>query len=1145
LEDNRLVDPPRLSGPDGRLTRARDEHELYFKAHPTETDRDYLLHVFAELRKLPGGKEIFGEHNPIYDLPKWLSGDAAGELLKFFQRIDANTGALIHDFTDPSWDTRFLGDLYQDLSETARKKYALLQTPVFVEEFILDRTLDPAIDEFGLEGFRMIDPASGSGHFLLGSLHRILQRWLKKEPSTNVRVLVQRTLDSVNGVDVNPYAVAISRFRLLLVALRESGISRLQDAPDFHFNLAIGDSLLHGIPGREQEVMGFHELAHHYQSEDLPALRRILSPGTYHAVVANPPYIKVKDRALNEAYRVRYSSCRGKYSLAVPFLERIFQLPVAGGYTGQITANSFMKRSFGKDLIEKFFPTVDLTHVIDTSLAYIPGHGTPTVILLGRMRRPVASVVRCALGIRRENEEPTDPAKGLVWSSILALIDVPGAESEFVSVSDLSRDLFHNHPWSIGGGGAAELKEMLHENTATVLSDIVSSIGITAFTLADDVFFLPRAELRRRRLPASNIREVVVGDAIRDWQIIACESVLFPYDSEFAPIPPDPRHPVLRSLWRWRVLISNNKMFGGKTKVECGLLWYEYGRLTAHKLRTPLSITFANIATHNHFALDRGGRIFEGHAPIIKLPPDASEDEHLGLIGLLNSSTGSFWMKQTFYHRGGGGIGGGIAAEAWERFYEHDGTKMKQFPIPETRPLFLSKTLDDLGKRWQKCSPASLLRSRIPTSLILVTTRAAMNETLNRMISVQEELDWLCYRFYGVIEEDLNLIEPPCLKLGQRAFEVVLARKIAAGETQTTWFERHGSTPITELPTDWPDDYRRVVERRIALIESDPNVRLIEQPEYKRRWNIESWESQLVRALREWLLDRLESHFDFDGRMNEEGKPTAQFEIQLISVTRLADIVRQDNQFMRVGELYRDDSAFDVQKLIEELVGDESVPLLPVLRYKDSGRRKRVEWEQTWDLQRREDAIDAQTKLSKDHPDYLTQTAAEDLKKRQIGDISVPPKYTTGDFLDNAFWRLRGKLDVPKERWVSFPYCEGEDGQMVIAWAGYDHLQLARAISAYYVDIQEHLGGRDDPRLVPLLACLVELLPWLKQWHDGTDPEFKISMADYFEDFVQEEARQMGKTVDEIKNWEPPKKSKKPAKKKTVLKEDPESRLEV
>ena len=47
-----------------------------------------------------------------------------------------------------------------------------------------------------------------------------------------------------------------------------------------------------------------------------------------------------------------------QYALSVPFAERIFQLAVRDvGYTGQITANSFMKREFGKKLIEEFFAT--------------------------------------------------------------------------------------------------------------------------------------------------------------------------------------------------------------------------------------------------------------------------------------------------------------------------------------------------------------------------------------------------------------------------------------------------------------------------------------------------------------------------------------------------------------------------------------------------------------------------------------------------------------------------------------------------------------------------------------------------------------------------------------------------------------------
>ena len=105
---------------------------------------------------------------------------------------------------------------------------------------------------------------------------------------------------------------------------------------------------------------------------------------------------------------------------------------------------------------------------------------------------------------------------------------------------------------------------------------------------------------------------------------------------------------------------------------------------------------------------------------------------------------------------------------------------------------------------------------------------------------------------------------------------------------------------------------------------------------------------------------------------------------------------------------------------------------------------------------------------------------------------------------------------------MSFPHCEGEDGTLMVAWAGYDHLQLARAISSYYVDVQERLGGRDDPRLVPLLACLIELLPWLKQWHNEVDPEFGVPMGDYFEGFLQEESRNLGLTLDEIKAWQPP-----------------------
>jgi hypothetical protein len=69
-------------------------------------------------------------------------------------------------------------------------------------------------------------------------------------------------------------------------------------------------------------------------------------------------------------------------------------------------------------------------------------------------------------------------------------------------------------------------------------------------------------------------------------------------------------------------------------------------------LEIPWSIAFAFVATHNHFVLDRGGKVFKQSAPVIKLPAEATEDDHLALLGILNSSTACFWLKQNSYPKG-------------------------------------------------------------------------------------------------------------------------------------------------------------------------------------------------------------------------------------------------------------------------------------------------------------------------------------------------------------------------------------------------------------------------------------------------------------------------------------------------------------
>mgnify|MGYP001040526690 FL=1 len=1075
-EDNKLISGVWIAGPGKATEAAVQAQAAYFQRTTGKTDRDWILQAFAHLRQLGATARLFDEHNPVWTHP--ISGDAASGLLHFWRR-----GPGVHSFADDELDTRFLGDLYQDLSQHARKRFALLQTPEFVEEFILDLTLTPAIQAYGLENTALIDPACGSGHFLIGAFHRLHNLWLEREPDTEPRVRVQMTLDQVTGVDINPFAVAIARFRLTIAALKACGENSLESAPEFRMRLATGDSLLPWGQGVAQQgdllatVDGPNGAA--YVTEDADLLAEYLRPGQYTAAVGNPPYITVKDKTLNERYRGLYQTCAGKYALSVPFIERFFHLvrprdeADRAGYVGLITANSFMKREFGRKLIEDFLAhRVDLSHVIDTSGAYIPGHGTPTVILVGRNRPPTTPTVRAVLGILGEPSIPADPAKGVVWNAIVENLDHPGAPNPYVTVCDLPRSVLAEFPWSLDGGGAGDLRAHLESAGPTRLKDEIDSIGFGAITGEDEVFVIGPARWQRR--PPLLRRPFVEGDRVRDWRVDTQVEAVFPYDENLtASIAGPDRH-----LWPYRTSKRSALMFG-RTNEQRGLAWFEYAFLSRARLRAPLSIVFAEVATHNHFVLERGEKVLKQTAPVITLPAGATEDDHLGLLGILNSSTACFWLKQVSHSKGStvDQRGARQSTVPWEDFYQFNATKVAQFPLPAERPVARARALDQFARRLAEVRPAAVCAAGVPTRKVLDEARAEYERIRSEMIAVHEELDWEVYRLYGLLDDDLTAPADavPHLRLGERAFEIVLARRMAAGASQTQWFARHGSRPITEIPSHWPEDYRKIVQRRIQLIEERTDIALIERPECKRRWAAAPWEEQEKAALRDWLLDRLED----TSLWRQCGQARA------LSVAQLADRIGPDEDFRSVLALYRGRDDYDLVAELTRLTENEAVPYLAAYRYKPSGLRKRAIWERTWDLQRREDA-------------------------GEKVDIPVPPKYAQADYAKPSYWRHRGKLDVARERFILYPNAGREtDRTPVLGWAGWSHLDQADALANLYLTRKT---GDDWPaeRLLPLLAGLAELEPWLHQWHADSDDTDDESPAQYYTHFIDTELAALG-----------------------------------
>lgn len=312
-----------------------------------------------------------------------------------------------HPVTDPPDRPHgyLLGNAYQALSTEARKHRALAQTPRYVTELLIDLAMRPAWTVWPDEQVRMIDPACGTGHIAVETLIAAYQVAAARRGTTSGATLytdlggaVRDAVATVHGVDLDPYAAVLARYRLLTVT------AALMDVP------------LDQVPAH---------LAPRVRAADalLDRGEPLLDRGRYHAVVMNPPYITPKDARVRDAVRQAYREvCTGKYALSLPFHQLATELLVPGGWCAQLTASSFMKRDFGKLFIEHSLSGQDLRWVIDTSGAYIPGHGTPTVILVHRNQSPVEDTVTTVRGIQGEPRVPDDPSQGLVWQAIQSTV---------------------------------------------------------------------------------------------------------------------------------------------------------------------------------------------------------------------------------------------------------------------------------------------------------------------------------------------------------------------------------------------------------------------------------------------------------------------------------------------------------------------------------------------------------------------------------------------------------------------------------------------------------------------------------------------------------------------------------------------------
>jgi hypothetical protein len=114
----------------------------------------------------------------------------------------------------------FISSIYEAFVTERARSEGIYYTPPHLVDFILDRVLPWGDDKWDL---KVLDPACGSGIFLVKAFQRLIHRWKNSHPNENIRAETLRGLLEKNlfGVDKDPHAVRVASFSLYLAMCDE------------------------------------------------------------------------------------------------------------------------------------------------------------------------------------------------------------------------------------------------------------------------------------------------------------------------------------------------------------------------------------------------------------------------------------------------------------------------------------------------------------------------------------------------------------------------------------------------------------------------------------------------------------------------------------------------------------------------------------------------------------------------------------------------------------------------------------------------------------------------------------------------------------------------------------------------------------
>jgi type I restriction-modification system DNA methylase subunit len=135
-------------------------------------------------------------------------------------------------------------------SRQKRKEQGIYYTPNFIVDYIVKNTLGKKLAEIknenDLKKIKILDPACGSGSFLIKALETVNEKYKDFGNPSDQFTKSEILLSNIYGVDLDPQAVELAKLNLLINALDQQA-----KLPNLTDNIRVGNSL---ISGSEKEL---------------------------------------------------------------------------------------------------------------------------------------------------------------------------------------------------------------------------------------------------------------------------------------------------------------------------------------------------------------------------------------------------------------------------------------------------------------------------------------------------------------------------------------------------------------------------------------------------------------------------------------------------------------------------------------------------------------------------------------------------------------------------------------------------------------------------------------------------------------------------------------------------------------------------